>query len=261
MDQPLRPIVAEAAGGTRSGVQLYSSPGVCVETLATPSSCDPEAPDPCGAGAHCGAAGTCQRTYNSCASIDECPPGETMMCSAQIATTGGADRDLDGVVDSADNCPDDTNSDQEDLDGDQIGDECDRYICGDGQLDGSPGEVGAEECEPPAVGTCDAHCRRTTPECADGVDNDGDALTDFPTDPGCASAGPSALEAPQCSNGRDDDFDDQIDLADAKCKSASDNDEQSNPPKKTCGLGGELLLALIAVRAMKRRRGRAPSNA
>jgi hypothetical protein len=26
------------------------------------------------------------------------------------------------------------------------------------------------------------------PQCSDGIDNDGDTLTDFPSDPGCLSA-------------------------------------------------------------------------
>jgi hypothetical protein len=42
------------------------------------------------------------------------------------------------------------------------------------------------------------------PSCADGIDNDGDGLADFPADPGCADAG-SRAENPACSDGIDND--------------------------------------------------------
>jgi hypothetical protein len=38
----------------------------------------------------------------------------------------------------------------------------------------------------------------TTPECADGIDNDADELIDFPNDPGCFAQG-SATESPVCN--------------------------------------------------------------
>ncbi len=46
-----------------------------------------------------------------------------------------ADSDSDTVPDSCDNCPDVANTDQEDLNGNDIGDVCD-YICGDANADG-----------------------------------------------------------------------------------------------------------------------------
>jgi Putative Ig domain len=53
----------------------------------------------------------------------------------------------------------------------------------------------------------------TFPSCADGIDNDGDGLIDFPSDPGCWSAdGPGAIENPECNNGTDDDSDGLIDF-------------------------------------------------
>ncbi|MFT3700495.1 MAG: hypothetical protein QM831_45545 [Kofleriaceae bacterium] len=53
------------------------------------------------------------------------------------------------------------------------------------------------------------------PQCSDGIDNDGDGKIDFPDDLGCASpdgSDESAYPAPQCSDGRDNDGDGKIDF-------------------------------------------------
>jgi hypothetical protein len=70
----------------------------------------------------------------------------------------------------------------------------------------------------------------TLADCADGVDNDGDLVADYPGDPGCMTpsdpteANPSPL--PQCADGADNDADALIDWpADTGCTAASDNDE------------------------------------
>jgi endoglucanase len=71
--------------------------------------------------------------------------------------------------------------------------------------------------------------------CSDGLDNDGDGLTDYPNDPGCVSvldnneANPvTALTA--CADKLDNDNDGLIDYPyDLGCSSATDNDE-FNPP-------------------------------
>jgi hypothetical protein len=75
-----------------------------------------------------------------------------------------------------------------------------------------------------------------TPQCSDGIDNDGDGLIDYPADPGCTDAldndetnGPLAPPPPkpQCSDGIDNDGDGRIDYpADHQCTSLSDNDER-----------------------------------
>ncbi|MEM9489832.1 MAG: hypothetical protein AAGC55_11840, partial [Myxococcota bacterium] len=102
-----------------------------------------------------------------------------------------------------------------------------------------------EECDPEAPDcTPGLECRfldmkaeNTTcevPECQDGLDNDGDGLSDFPFDPGCTDADdnsesdgcPDGADCPQCGNGIDDDFDGLTDYpADFGCDSAADPDE------------------------------------
>jgi hypothetical protein len=55
----------------------------------------------------------------------------------------------------------------------------------------------------------------------------------------------------QCSNGIDDDGDTFVDFpADPQCRSASDNDELTNP---SCGLGAELALAMAALARIRSR--------
>lgn len=74
--------------------------------------------------------------------------------------------------------------------------------------------------------------------CADGTDNDGDGLIDFPNDPGCASATDLDERSPflLCDNGADDDGDGRVDfgvpagspvLADPGCQSPSGGAEKT----------------------------------
>ncbi len=93
----------------------------------------------------------------------------------------------------------------------------------------------------------------STPACQNGIDDDGDGLTDFPADPGCASAA-SVRENPQCNDGIDNDGDHLIDLADPQCGGFAANNRES----AGCGLlGAEALLPLAAWRwvGARRRRG------
>src|SRR6185503_11852501 len=66
---------------------------------------------------------------------DGCSPAcaiePTWMCSGSPSACV-RDRDLDGLLDSSDNCVAAGNTDQRDLDGDGIGDACDRDVDGDG---------------------------------------------------------------------------------------------------------------------------------
>ena len=64
--------------------------------------------------------------------------------------------------------------------------------------------------------------------CNDGVDNDGDGLSDFGSDPGCESP-TSDNEAPQCNDGIDNDSDGAADLLDGNCTSESADSESAGP--------------------------------
>jgi uncharacterized protein (TIGR03382 family) len=59
----------------------------------------------------------------------ECDDSEPSVCTF-------VDTDSDGITDEDDNCPDAANADQDDLDGDGIGDACDEDVDGDGLNDG-----------------------------------------------------------------------------------------------------------------------------
>jgi acid phosphatase type 7 len=74
------------------------------------------------------------------------------------------------------------------------------------------------------------------PACSDGLDNDGDGLTDHPADPGCTSVSgtdeSNPPPAPACSDGLDNDADGLTDHpADPGCTSVSDTDETDPPPR------------------------------
>jgi hypothetical protein len=70
-------------------------------------------------------------------------------------------------------------------------------------------------------------------QCNDGIDNNGDGTTDYPNDPGCASASDTmedtvcpGASCPVCSNGSDDDTDMKTDFpADFGCSSAAGTSE------------------------------------
>jgi streptogramin lyase len=129
-------------------------------------------------------------------------------------------------------------------------------------------------------------------DCADDVDDDGDGLTDFPADPGCASATDPTekTSAKACDDGFDNDADGEIDFPnDVGCKDVNgiespqcddnlDNDNEGRidwdggpsggepdpncvdkpwgareKPKKSCGLGFEIAPLLLAFAIVRRR--------
>jgi hypothetical protein len=91
------------------------------------------------------------------------------------------------------------------------------------------------------------------PGCSDGLDDDGDGLTDFPNDPGCTDAldmderGASF----ECDNGLDDDADGLFDYPDdGDCASPFDDSELT--PMIPTGAFGASLLLLIALGILAR---------
>jgi hypothetical protein len=153
---------------------------------------------------------------------DDEPDGESIVLVAQ-----GFDADGDGFVNADDNCPGAANPDQDDADGDGIGDACEAA-------------------------------------CSDGLDGDGDTFTDYPADPGCKDAA-SDDESPQCQDGVNNDGQTGVDfdggasagnptgVADPQCWAAWRDREAA----KRCGLGFEvaLLLPLLAWLARSRATG------
>lgn len=101
------------------------------------------------------------------------------------------------------------------------------------------------------------------PQCANGRDDDADGYVDYADDPGCADDTEASIENPKCQNGLDDDGDGGIDFdggasvnggtplgsVDPQCTVAHRRREASSG----CGLGAELLLALVALRFACRR--------
>jgi hypothetical protein len=117
------------------------------------------------------------------------------------------------------------------------------------------------------------------PLCGDGMDNDGDGLSDFPLDPGCLAAA-SPIEDPQCQDGSDNDGDERIDfdggesihgpcsngfcppgVSDPDLDGIADPDPQcvdrpwqARERPKACGLGFEIGAVLGPMLAWRRRR-------
>ncbi len=88
---------------------------------------------------------------------------------------------------------------------------------------------------------CDSINCQPCPECADGVDNDGDGKTDFPYDPDCAdSVFDNEANDDQCSDGVDNDSDGSIDWPfDPGCDNWNDPDETNPATLPACSDGIE----------------------
>jgi YVTN family beta-propeller protein len=93
------------------------------------------------------------------------------------------------------------------------------------------------------------------PACSNGIDDDGDGLTDYPSDRGCASA-LAQREDPACDDGIDNDGDALVDHpADPECVARWDGDEAGGADA-VCGLGFEIALALGFASVTRRRSSR-----
>ena len=104
------------------------------------------------------------------------PPNSWTSSEALIGNCSpvvNVDPDGDGIPNNEDNCDNTANADQADGDNDGIGDVCDNCptVSNPGQEDANSDGVG-DSC---------------TPQCRDGIDNDGDGNIDYPQDTGCRS--------------------------------------------------------------------------
>jgi hypothetical protein len=90
----------------------------------------------------------------------------------------------------------------------------------------------------PALDSASARKPVAVYQCNDGIDNDGDGLTDYPADPACI--GPyDYSERPQCSDGIDNNGDGVTDYSggDETCSSPTDDTEADIPPNGVCSDG------------------------
>lgn len=87
--------------------------------------------------------------------------------------------------------------------------------------------------------------------CNDGSDNDGDGKTDYPVDPGCASAADddeTDESLPQCNDTLDNDSDGKTDFPDdPECESTSDDNEAASFYAGSGGGGGNATIELSHV--------------
>lgn len=134
------------------------------------------------------------------------------------------DRDSDGILDTADNCPDDPNPDQANAQGVV----CEADDDNDGLTDVQEAAIGSNPHDPDSDddGLLDGRevGLGTNPLAADtdgGGINDGTEVNPNRTDPRDSTDDFFA----QCSVGRDNDGDGRVDLADPGCASPEDTDE------------------------------------
>ena len=121
--------------GTRCAVLDACTAGRCVRGACrdpTPVACEDR--DPCTEDL-CNAVTGCEFPQRTCSDGDPCTDDTcdpTTGHCVHVSIDGCLDRDADGVRDEFDNCPAAANTDQQDTDGDGIGDACDCDLDNDG---------------------------------------------------------------------------------------------------------------------------------
>jgi hypothetical protein len=128
-DAGVNGLIAPLVSVSGAAEQLIATSGVCATnagvSCTSAADCDPEE--------RCSGAGLCERRRGSCLSDADCASGYT--CASDLVSAGVADYDGDGLADPYDNCPDTSNIDQADGDGDSIGDACDLLLPEPGSLE------------------------------------------------------------------------------------------------------------------------------
>jgi hypothetical protein len=133
------------------------------------------------------------------------------------------------------------------------------YACANGLDDDGDG-LADFPADPGCNATIDTSERESGLACDDGTDQDADGLADFPADPGCRDAF-STTERPQCDDGIDNDGDGRIDWDGGPSGGPADSSCGGHgwgPREKLtrCGLGFELALVLPLLATLRRRRRR-----
>lgn len=137
------------------------------------------------------------------------------------------DDDDDGVDDAFDNCEMEPNPLQRNQDGDLFGDLCDpepdiSQVCWNGVDDDGDGLSDLDD--PGCTGFDDDAETEASLVCDNGLDDDGDGPIDL-DDPNCTDPEDRSEVANRCGDGLDDDGDGLVDLADPGCTSLEDDSE------------------------------------
>jgi subtilisin family serine protease len=155
-----------------------------------------------------------------------------------------------------DSCPADANPDQADADADGVGDACD-VACAN-RLDDDGDALVDAATDPGCADAVDGAETDAALVCDDGLDNDGDGAGDL-ADPGCRD-GLSSSESPDCDDDLDNDGDGGIDWDGGAGGGAPDTLCVDRPwaireRSSSCGLGFELVLLAPLLRRRRRSAG------